>query len=127
MKRFNPPTVALPGSRYSQGVVHGSGRRLLISGQVGVRPDGSVPASLKDQIDQAFMNFMAVLREAGMGPEHVVKITAMALGPEALPHYRAARDLCFEGHPPASTYVQVAGLASPDFLFEVDGEAVQED
>ncbi len=126
MRRFNPPAIALPASRYSQGVLHGPGQRLLISGQVGVRPDGTPVPGLKEQIDLAFTNFMAVLAAAGMGPEHVVKITAMALSPEALPHYRAARDRAFEGHAPASTYVQVAALASPDFLFEVDGEAVSE-
>lgn len=126
MKRFNPPAVAVPASRYSQGVLHGAGQRLLISGQVGVSQDGTVVHGLKEQIDLAFTNFMAVLAAAGMGPEHVVKITAMALNPDALPHYRAARDRAFDGHPPASTYFQVAALASPDFLFEVDGEAVKE-
>ena len=126
MRRFNPPAVAIPASRYSQGVLHGAGQRLLISGQVGVRPDGTVPADLTEQIDLAFANFMAVLAAGGMCPEHVVKITAMALSPDALAPYRAARDRAFDGHPPASTYFQVAALASPDFLFEVEGEAVKE-
>ncbi len=126
MKRFNPPAVAIPASRYSQGVLHGAGQRLLISGQVGVRADGTVVPGLKEQIDQAFTNFMAVLAAAGMGPEHVVKISVMALSPDALAPYRAARDSSFDGHPPASTYFQVAALASPDFLFEVEGEAVKE-
>ncbi len=126
MKRFNPPAVAIPASRYSQGVLHGPGQRLLISGQVGVRADGTVVPGLKEQIDQAFTNFMAVLAAADMGPEHVVKISVMALSPDALAPYRTARDSAFDGHPPASTYFQVAALASPDFLFEVEGEAVKE-
>lgn len=127
MHRYNPPGVPVPGSNYSQGVVHDNrGKRLMIAGQVGARVDGSVVPGLREQIEQSFANFMAVLAAAGMGPEHIVKITAYAVSSEALPFYRAARDAAFKGHAPASTYVQVSALASPDFLFEVDGEAVLE-
>ena len=127
MQRFNPAGVPIPGSNYSQGVIHQShGKRLVIAGQVGARVDGSVVEDLGAQIELAFANFMTVLAAAGMGPEHLVKITAYAVSPEALLLYRAARDAAFKGHAPASTYVQVAGLASPDFLFEVDGEALLE-
>jgi enamine deaminase RidA (YjgF/YER057c/UK114 family) len=124
MHRFNPPMIVQPASLYSQGVLlEGPGRRLVISGQVGARPDGAIEPTLEAQITRAFANFMAVVAHAGMGPEHVVKIVAYALSPAALAPYRAARDAAFAGHAPASTYVQVAGLAHPDFLFEVEGEA----
>jgi enamine deaminase RidA (YjgF/YER057c/UK114 family) len=124
IERFNPPGVPKPGSNYSQAVIHpGGGRRLIIAGQVGAHADGAIPASLQEQIELAFGHVATVLAAAGMGPEHLVKLTAYALSPEALPLYRAARDRLFGGHPPATTYVQVAALASPAFLFEVDGEA----
>jgi 2-iminobutanoate/2-iminopropanoate deaminase len=127
MRRFNPAAVAKPASAYSQGVLHAAGaRRLVIAGQVGMRPDGSVPEGLAEQIDVAYANLLAVMADAGMSPRHIVKLNVFALSPEALPLSRAARDRAFAGHPPASTYLQVAALASPAFLFEVDGEAVDE-
>jgi 2-iminobutanoate/2-iminopropanoate deaminase len=39
------------------------------------------------------------------------------------PAYRQIRDRMLQGHAPASTYVIVAGLASPDFLTEIEIEA----
>ena len=43
LRFFNPAAVAAPASNYSHGVEHAAGaRRLLVSGQVGVRPDGSL-------------------------------------------------------------------------------------
>jgi enamine deaminase RidA (YjgF/YER057c/UK114 family) len=122
--RFNPPDGPKPASNYSQGVTHpGGGRRLIVAGQVGVRPDGSLAPTLQEQVDLAVANFLTVVRAAGMGPANVTKITVYGLSPEAVPLSRAARDRAFEGHAPASTYVQVAGLAGPGFLFEIDGEA----
>lgn len=128
MRRFNPPDIPQPASRYSQGVEHaGRGRRLVVSGQVGAYPDGRIAPTLAEQVDLAFDNFLAVMKASGMGPEHIVKVTIYALSPEALTLSRAARDRVFAGHPPASTYLQVSALANPAFLFEVDGEAFRED
>ena len=39
---------------------------------------------------------------------------------------RAIREELFGAHAPASTYLEVAGLAHPSILVEVEGEAVQE-
>ena len=40
---FTSLSIATPQSRYSHGVVHSlSGQRLVIAGQVGVKPDGSL-------------------------------------------------------------------------------------
>ena len=43
-----------------------------------------------------------------------------------MPQHRAVRDCILSSHVPASTYLEVAGLARPEFLFEVKGEAVRE-
>lgn len=128
MRRFNPDEVPKPASNYSQGVEHSArGLRLVISGQVGADAQGRIAPTLEQQVELAFGNMIAVMRAAGMGPEHIVKITTYSLSPDALPLARAARDRVFAGHPPASTYVQVAALASPAFLFEVEGEAFREE
>lgn len=125
---FNPRTIARPGSKYSQGVVHSArARRLVISGQVGVLPDGTIASGLEEQMDAAWDNLIAVMAEAGMGVADLIKITAYVTERNAVETYRRVRDRRLMGHAPASTYLEVAGLAHSDFLFEIEGEAVSEE
>jgi enamine deaminase RidA (YjgF/YER057c/UK114 family) len=127
MKLINPDDIAKPASRYAQGVLHqAAAQRLVISGQVGVRPDGSVEQGLEAQIERAWNNLFAVLNAAGFEKRHLVKITTFVTVPDAVPASRSIRDRMLEGHVCASTYLQVAGLASPDFLVEIEAEAVKE-
>jgi 2-iminobutanoate/2-iminopropanoate deaminase len=125
---FNPRRIVQPASRYSQGVAHsGHARRLLISGQIGVRPDGSVPEALEEQMDVAWENLIEVLREGGMTVADLVKVTTFCTVPGSAALARKVRSQKLGQAAPASTYLEVAGLAAPEFLFEVDGEAVSED
>lgn len=125
---FNPRTIARPGSKYSHGVVHSArARRLVVSGQVGVLPDGSLAPDLEGQMEAAWDNLLAVLTEAGMGVPDLVKITAFVTVPGSVDVFRTVRDRRLMGHAPASTYLEIAGLARPDFLFELEGEAISEE
>jgi 2-iminobutanoate/2-iminopropanoate deaminase len=125
---FNPPRIAQPASRYSQGVVHSArARRLIISGQVGIRPDGTVAETLEEQMEVAWDNLAEVLREGGMTVADLVKIVTFVTVPGSVALARKVRQGRLGQHAPASTYLEVAGLASPQFLFEVEGEAVSED
>jgi 2-iminobutanoate/2-iminopropanoate deaminase len=108
--------------------VHSSNaRRLVISGQVGMRPDGSVPDDLEGQMDVAWDNLIEVLREGGMTVADLVKVTTYVTVPGSVAVTRKIRQRKLGQHAPASTYLEVAGLASKQFLFEVEGEAVSED
>lgn len=129
MPRFlNPRTIARPGSRYSHGVVHSArARRLVVSGQVGVLPDGTLAEGLEGQMEAAFDNLLAVLTEGGMAVPDLIKITAFVTVPGSIEMFRTVRDRRLLGHAPASTYLEVAGLARADFLFELEGEAVSEE
>ena len=123
----SPSEIAAPQSRYSHGVVHSSSaRRLVIAGQVGVRHDGSLAESLEAQMVQAWENLLAVVAEAEMEPADLVKVTAFVTVRNSVALHRAVRDRMLGSHAPASTYLEVAGLARPEFLFEVEGEAVRE-
>lgn len=120
----NPPGVREPGTRYSHAViVENATRRLVISGQVGVDTDGTVPASGEAQIAQAFRNLRTVLEAHGMGIINVVKTTAFLMDRSLLPPYRAARDTLFADHAPASTLLFVSGLADPRWMVEIEAEA----
>ena len=57
----NPPTVRAPTGYTHSMLITGEQRRLIISGQVGVAADGSVPSTGEGQIAQAFANLRAVL------------------------------------------------------------------
>lgn len=123
---FNPATVIAPASRYSQAAEHAlSGRRLVISGQIGIRPDGSLAEGLEAQMEVAWDNLMAILHDAGMGVNDLVKATVYVTVPGSVGPYRTVRDAKLAGHAPACTYLEVAGLAHPDFLAEIEGEAVK--
>ena len=123
---INPMNFPKPASNYSQGVVHAVGaERLVISGQIGVRPDGSTVTGVEGQMTQTFDNFLAVLAAAGFEPRHVIKVVIYVTQP-ALQEFRRAREKALAGLAPAATYVQVAALASPDYLVEIEGEAVKD-
>jgi len=121
----NPPGAPVPQSRYSQAaLVEGEGRRLVISGQVGVRPDGTTVPHPEQQIDQALENLGAVLSAHGMAPANLVKVTVFLTDTALVPIWRMKRDAFMAGHAPTSTLLIVAGLASGDFQVEVEAEAV---
>lgn len=121
----NPDGAPKPASRYSQAaLIEGEGRRLVISGQVGLRPDGTPVAEAEDQMMQALDNLGAVLAAHGMGVGNLVKMTVFLTDPSQIPAWRRRRDAFLGGHAPTSTLLIVAGLASGAFLVEVEGEAV---
>ena len=120
----NPPTVRAP-TGYSHAIeIRNAERRLIISGQVGLTPDGGIPASGEAQNAQAFANLTAVLAANGMGIGNIVKTTVFLTDRSLLAAYRAARVSTFGGHAPASTLLFVAGLADPKFVVEIEAEAV---
>ena len=126
-RRWNPEGIAPPASRYSHAVLtEGAGRWLHLSGQLGLRPDGSLPDGVAAQLDQAFANIGTALADAGMGLEDLVKLTVYLTdgSPEAVSAYRTRRDAWLGDAPaPAATLLIVSGLAAPQFLVEIDAIA----
>ena len=122
--RSNPPTVREPAGYTHAIEIKDAERRLIISGQVGLAVDGSVPATGGLQIDLAFANLRAVLEANGMTVANIVKTTAFLTDRSLLGAYRAARGAFMGDHAPASTLLFVAGLADPRGVVEVEAEAV---
>ncbi len=119
----NPSGVRAP-SGYTHGmIVQGAERRLVISGQVGMAPDGSVPATGEGQIAQAFANLRAVLEANGMAAANVVKTTVFLTDRALLTDFRSARGTFFGDHAPASTLLFISGLADPRYVVEIEAEA----
>ncbi len=123
-KAITPEDVAPPASRYAHGMLVEPGCRWLhVSGQVGVRPDGTLAEGAEAQLEQAFANLFAVLAAAGMARKDLVKLTVLLTAADQVGLYRVVRDRCLDGALVASTLLIVAGLASPDFLVEVEAVA----
>lgn len=60
LKTRNPSTIAAPAAKYSHSVeVPPNARWLFTAGQVGVRPDGSIPEGSEAQHDQIWQNQLA--------------------------------------------------------------------
>jgi 2-iminobutanoate/2-iminopropanoate deaminase len=122
--RSNPPAVREP-TGYTHAIqISGEERRLVISGQVGVALDGTVPSTGEGQVAQAFANLRAVLTANGMTVENIVKTTVFLTDRGLLSIFRSARGAVFGDHAPASTLLFVAGLADPRFVVEIEAEAV---
>ncbi|HEX9810102.1 MAG TPA: Rid family hydrolase [Alphaproteobacteria bacterium] len=122
-KRLAPKGLRV-NPNYSHGIEVPPGMRFLaIAGQTGQREDGSVPEGIDAQADQAWTNLVAVLREAGMGPEHILHYTSYLVAGTDTGPYDAARLRWLGAARPASTKVYVAGLARPELLCEVQAFA----
>lgn len=119
---INPSTIMAPfNNAYSHGVVIPPNARVLhTAGQIGVRPDGSVPASIEEQAEQVWQNLVAILRGAGMDIGDIVKLTAFVVGDENYPAYAAARVRHLGEHKPAATAFCVPRLLKPEWLLEVE-------
>jgi enamine deaminase RidA (YjgF/YER057c/UK114 family) len=120
----NPEGVHAPASRYAHAaLVEGASRRLVVSGQVGVAPDGTVAPGAEAQVDQALANLGTILAAHGMGVTDIVKMTVFLTDAALVGAWRARRTAWLGEHAPASTLLVVAGLADPRFLVEVEAEA----
>ncbi|MCL2427604.1 MAG: RidA family protein [Alphaproteobacteria bacterium] len=119
----NPHAVHPTGGRYMHAaLIEGSGRRLVVSGQVGQTTDGTILPP-EAQFAQALTNLRMVLEAHAMSLRNVVKTTAFLTDRAHLPAYRAAREAAFGDHVSASTLLFVAGLADPRYVFEIEAEA----
>jgi 2-iminobutanoate/2-iminopropanoate deaminase len=121
--RSNPPTIRAP-TGYTHAIeVRNPERWLVISGQVGLAPDGTIPETGGGQITQALANLRAVLEANDMTVTNIIKTTVFLTDRSLLGAYRAARTALLGEHAPASTLLFVAGLADPRFVVEIEAEA----
>jgi enamine deaminase RidA (YjgF/YER057c/UK114 family) len=125
-KFLNPREIHAPVGPYSHTALVASGTQILfLAGQVGIRPDGSIPDGFAEQAEVTFDNVRACLAAHGLGVDAVVKLSVFVLPAQDLQLLRAVREKHFGAHRPTSTTVCVPQLASPAFLIEVEAIAVK--
>jgi 2-iminobutanoate/2-iminopropanoate deaminase len=125
MKEFrNPKDIHQPLGSYSHQIeISGNEHLLVISGQVGMREDGTIPDDPFEQIDLAFENIFRNLRTANMDVKDIIKITYYLVGEIDTGKRREVVLSKLQGHQPCSTLLYVAALASPAFRVEIDAWA----
>ena len=124
----NPSNFPKPRG-YTNGVVCGPGRMLYVAGQVAFDKEARIVSpDFATQFLLALDNVIDVVRAAGGGTEHLVKLLAFVTD---LDKYRDAQKAIGEGwrarmgsYWPAMSLVKVAGLLEPGALVEIEGTAI---
>lgn len=110
---------------HSQGVLLPSpGRLALVSGQVGVRPDGTTGHDVVQQTRIAFENITRVLAEAGLVLSDVASLRIYLTWRGHIGQFTQTANSCLNGHRPAATLLLVERLANPALLVQVEAVAV---
>jgi 2-iminobutanoate/2-iminopropanoate deaminase len=109
-KHITSPDAPKPIGPYSQGVI--SGGLLFASGQIAIDPatgnliDGDVAA----QTERVMKNLLAVLKEAKMGPENIVKTTVFLSSMADYPKMNEVYERFLGKQPPARSTVEAGAL-----------------
>jgi 2-iminobutanoate/2-iminopropanoate deaminase len=124
MKKFhNPDSLHKPLGGYSHQVEITGERMLILSGQVGMRPDGTIPEDPIEQLDLAYENIFRNLQAANMQVTDLVKLTTYLVGEWDTDKRRALVASKLAGHQPTMTLMYAAALASPAIKVEIDAWA----
>lgn len=109
-KHVVSPQAPKPIGPYSQGVI--SGGFLFASGQIPLDPETMevVPGDIVAQTERVMENLVAVLKEAKMGVENVVKTTVYLIDMAEFPRMNEVYSRYLGKEPPARTTVQVSAL-----------------
>jgi enamine deaminase RidA (YjgF/YER057c/UK114 family) len=112
---------------YSNGIA-AEGRMIFVAGQIGWDPAGAFPDGFAAQFRQTLDNTLAVLAEAGAGPEHIVRMTWYVV--DKAEYLAALRDIGavwrerIGPHYPAMAVVEVKGLIEDAARVEIETTAV---
>ena len=128
MKQLLPQGWPRP-SGYSNGIV-ATGTQVFVAGMIGWNERGEFAEDFVDQFAQVLMNTVAVLKEAGAGPENIVRMTWFVKGLDAYRDNLTEVGLIYRNimgkNFPAMAVIGVADLVEADALIEIETTAVIE-
>ena len=101
-----------------------AGDRILVSGTVGVMPDGSVAADAGAQADRCFEEIARCVEALGGRAEDVVRVRMFVTDMADADAVSAAFSRALKRARPAATLVAVAALYRPEWKVEIEAEAV---
>ena len=98
---------------------------VFVAGTAPVMPDGvEPPADAYGQARRCLEIVLAALREAGAGPEHVVRTRTFLTAASDWKEVGRAHGEVFADVRPASTMIVVRGFLDPRWRVEMEAEAV---
>jgi enamine deaminase RidA (YjgF/YER057c/UK114 family) len=117
-----------PPSGYANGIV-ASGPMVFVGGQVGWNAEQVFESNdFVDQVRQALENVIAVLAEAGAGPEHIVRLTWFVTDKREYAARLKEVGEAYRGvigrHFPPMTLVEVGSLMEDAAKVEIEATAV---
>ena len=130
-KKLAYPHVAPEAPKFARSVVVGN--LVFVSGCTGQDTLTGKPTSknFEEQMNMALDKVKAAMEEVGSSLENVVKTLMLLKNLDDYPRMRKTEVEYYQKHapylvdnPPASTFMQVASLAKPEFLVEIDVIAV---
>lgn len=112
---------------YANGMV-GRGQVVFVGGQIGWDAEGHFGDGIVGQVAQALRNILAILAEAGAGPEHIARLTWFVTDMDAYraslkPLGRAYREVMGANYP-AMAVMRVVELVEKEALVEIEATAV---
>jgi 2-iminobutanoate/2-iminopropanoate deaminase len=111
---------------YSDGVEAPAGARwLFTAGTPGLDSAGKLPADIAGQAEIAWAHITAMLKEADMTVEDIVKVTQYLVRASDIPAYAEVRSRALGNARPASMLLVVPALVRPDFLIEIEACAAK--
>lgn len=107
MKAYHSKEAPAAIGPYTQAIR--TGNLLFCSGQTPLDPDTMtlVGETIEEQTGQALQNLAAVLKEAGLSLDDVVKVSVFLQTMDDFPGMNAIYEQVFAGHKPARTTVAV--------------------
>jgi enamine deaminase RidA (YjgF/YER057c/UK114 family) len=127
MKFLQPPDWAKPRG-YSNGIV-ARGQLVFVAGMIGWNKDAQFETDdFAGQVRQSLENIVAVLREAGAGPEHIVRLTWFVTDRleyhGSLPKLGEAYRAVMGKHYPVMSVLEVTALMEDRAKVEIEATAV---
>lgn len=102
-----------------------AGRHVHVAGTAPVPPDGgSVADDVYEQARRCLEIILSALREAGAGPEHVVRTRTFLVDAQDWREVGRAHGEVFGEVRPASTMVVVTGFIDPAWKVEIEADAL---
>jgi 2-iminobutanoate/2-iminopropanoate deaminase len=100
---------------------------LFCNGQVGARPDGTVPEAAREQIEVIFERIRTILVASKMTFEDVVKFTVYVTDKSILDDYFSIRGRIMGDHNPSATLLFVKEFPRPGVEVEIETIAAKAD
>jgi enamine deaminase RidA (YjgF/YER057c/UK114 family) len=100
------------------------GNQVFVAGTVGRNSDGSVPSGAYQPAERALEIIGEALAEAGAGFDHVVRTRIFVTDIAFFDDVARAHGEVFGTIRPASALVEVRRLVEPDYLVEIEADAV---